>query len=509
MDVPSTSLPAQPYPEAVDRAAVSVPRLLPLTKVLYGVGEISNSIKTFTFGLFLLFYYTSVLGLPGTLVGAATSISLIWDALLDPLIGHVSDRFRSRYGRRHPFMFVGAILMGVSFFLIFNPPAGLAGAALFAWLLGSNILLRTTNSLFMVPYHALGAELSEDYYERTSITGVRAAFALGGTLIAAGLSFAVFFPETTPGVDPKFNSAGYGRMALVFGAAIMATGLIATLATLRARLHAPAGAEFPAASGAARLTAARRSQAGFWQNLLVALRNRTFLVLTLASALFFLGSVVNATLAIHYLTYYARITDSKALSLFQLSFYVGALIGVAFWLRNLRRFAKHHLFIANTLLLAVLMGMAYFLVGEGRLLGVGDVRPLILVNTIGGFFASALWIVPASMVADVADVDELHTGRRREGAFFGIHSFFMQEGASLAVLAAGFLIDVFARLAPGQIEQSALTVDRIGMLFGLLPAAIYCVAAALMARYTLTPARLHAVQDQLHRQRAEGQRARG
>lgn len=494
MDVPSTSLAGDIYPEGAAATAAPVPRVTRLTKLLYGVGEISNSIKTFTFGLFLLFYYTSVLGLPGTLVGAATSISLIWDAALDPYIGHLSDRFRSRYGRRHPFMLVGAILMGVSFFLIFSPPAGLSGAWLFAWLLGSNILLRTTNSLFMVPYHALGAELSEDYYERTSITGVRAAFALGGTLVAAGLSFAVFFPETTPGVDPKFNSAGYGRMALAFGATIMATGLIATLATFRYRSLASAPSE---------IAAGARGQTGFWQNLLIALRNRTFLVLTLSSALFFLGSVVNATLGIHYLTYYARVTNSNALSLFQLSFYVGALIGVAFWLRNMRRFAKHHLFIVNTLLLAVLMATAYFLVGEGRLFGVGNVRPLLLVNTIGGFFAAALWIVPASMVADVADLDELRTGRRREGAFFGIHSFFMQEGASLAVLAAGFLIDVFAQLVPGQVEQSALTVDRIGLLFGLLPAAIYCVAAALMTRYTLTPARLHTLQDELRRQRAE------
>ncbi len=497
MDVPSTSLRADTYPVEAAAPAASTPRLALSTKVLYGVGEISNSIKTFTFGLFLLFYYTSVLGLPGTLVGAATSISLVWDAVLDPFIGHVSDRFRSRYGRRHPFMLVGAVLMGVSFFMIFNPPAGLSNPLLFAWLVGSNFLLRTTNSLFMVPYHALGAELSEDYYERSSVTGIRAAFALGGTLVAAGLSFAVFFPETTPGVDPKFNTAGYGRMALAFGAAIMATGLMTTFGTYRHRSTQPA----PDAQ------AASHSPGGFWRNLLVALRNRTFLVLTLSTSLFFLASVINATLGIHYLTYYARITDSKALSLFQLSFYVGALLGVAFWLRNLRRFAKHQLFILNTLLLAVLMCMAYFLVGEGRLFGVGNALPLTLVNTVGGFFAAALWVVPSSMVADVADVDELETGRRREGAFFGIHSFFMQEGASLAVLATGVLLDVFARLAPGQVTQSALTVDRIGILFGLLPAAIYCVAAALMSRYSLTPARLQAVQSALHQQR--GQMTRG
>ncbi len=114
------------------------PSLCWKTKVLYGVGEISNSIKSYAFGLLLLFFYTSVLGLPGTLVGLATALSLLWDALIDPFIGHASDRVCSRWGRRHPFMILGAMGMGVSFFLVFNPPAGLAAGALFAWLVGTN-----------------------------------------------------------------------------------------------------------------------------------------------------------------------------------------------------------------------------------------------------------------------------------------------------------------------------------------------------------------------------------
>ena len=466
------------------------------TKIVYGVGEISNSIKTYAFGLFLLFYYSSVLGLPGTLVGAATALSLVWDALIDPLIGTWSDRVRSRYGRRHPFMLVGAVCMGVSFYLIFNPPAGLSPSLLFAWLLGTNLVLRTTNSLFIVPYHALGAELSADYYERTSITGVRAAFALSGTLVAAALSFAAFFPEITPGVDPKFNPAGYTQMALVFGLAITAAGLISTFGTYAHR-------SVPPAQPLPNPIAKANGSISFFRNLMIALRNRSFLVLTLSTALFFLASVINATLAVHYLTYYAQITSSNALSLFQLSFYIGALIGVAFWLKTMRRFAKHHLFIGNTLVLACILMAAYLLVGENRLFGVGNVLPLIVGNGLAGFFASAIWVVPASMLADVTDEDELVSGRRREGTFFGIHSFFQQEAASIALLVTGFLLDYFAFLAPGQVAQSTLTVGRLGLLFGLLPALLLGTSALLMLPYTLTPSRVEIVQRQL-RSRREG-----
>ena len=467
-------------------------RLSGLTKSLYGIGEVSNSIKTYTFGLFLLFFYTSVLGLPGTLVGAATAISLIWDALIDPYIGHLSDGFRSRFGRRQPFMFVGAIVMGVSFFLIFSPPSGLSASWLFAWLVGTNIILRSMNSVFMVPYHALGAELSNNYFERTSITGVRAGFALLGTLVAAGLSFAFFFPQTVDGSDPKFNVSGYTSMGLVFGLAITLTGLIATFGTMSHALRLPQrDAPNPSAP----------QSLGFFQGLRLSFVNRTFLVLTISSAIFFLASVINATMSVHYLTYYAQITDSRMLSLFQASFYIGALVGVPFWMRNARRFAKHQIFVGATLLLALIMSSAYFLVGEGRLFGVGNALPLIIANAIGGFVASAIWVIPASMVADIVDEDELKSGRRREGTYFGIHSFFQQEAASIAVLLAGFLLDYFAFLVPGQVEQSGLTADRLGMLYSLLPAILFVAAALLMLRYTLTPQKVADVQTQLVRNR--------
>ncbi len=457
------------------------------TKVLYGVGEISNSIKSYTFGLLLLFFYTSVLGLPGTLVGLATALSLLWDALIDPFIGHASDRVRSRWGRRHPFMILGAMGMGVGFFLVFNPPAGLAVGALFAWLVGTNLILRTSNSVFTVPYHALGAELTRDYHERTSVTGVRAAFAILGTLITAALSFAVFFPNTSPGIDPKFHRAGYSAIGLTLGLAIMLTGLIAALGTLsqRARIQVSSGAANP--------------EVGFFTSLILSLRNPPFLLITLSTSIFFLASVMNATLAVHYLTYYARITASNSLSLFQASFYLGCLPGALAWMQIARKVDKHRIFVGATVALALLMVAAYGLVGDGRLFGTGDVIPLVMGNWVAGLFASALWVVPASMIADVTDLDELRTGRRREGAFFGIHSFFLQESGSIAILVTGALLDHFAGLVPGQIEQSNETIRRIAMLFGPLPAALLLIAAWLMLRYELTHQQVGVIQRELAR----------
>ena len=117
-------------------------------KALYGVGAVGDAIKTFSFGLFLFFFYTSVLGLSGTLVGIATAVGLVWDACIDPAIGWISDRAKARYSRQ-VFMFVGAILAGFTFAAVFGPVTGASSGALFVWLLLATLAARTASSIFV------------------------------------------------------------------------------------------------------------------------------------------------------------------------------------------------------------------------------------------------------------------------------------------------------------------------------------------------------------------------
>jgi len=471
------------------------PRLDFRTKILYGIGNIANAVKMTLFGLFTLYFYTTVMGLPGSLVGIASVVVLVWDAVIDPYIGYLSDKARLPFGRRHAFMLVGALTMGITFWAFLSPPQGLSTGALFAWLLGSSLLVRTATSVFGVPYFALGAELSQDYHERTSITGIRGILALLGTLGTATSSFVVFFPDRTPGVDPKLNYAGYPAMGLVFGLVMTVTGLIATLGTLSWRPYLPTGGN------------PERSQTprNFFASFTQSLRNPSFRMLFTSYSLFFLGVVINSSLSIHYLTYYAKLTASTALSAFQLSFYLGALIGVVFWLRLSRLVEKHRLYLLTNLATATLMLCALLLVGEGRLLGIGNVRALIIGHALAGFFGSILWFMPGSMIADVADEDELATGQRREGSFFGIFFFGQQLAAGVSLLLSGVLVDWFAGLTPGQAAQSAQTAWRIGLLYSVLPAALLGVAAVLILRYTLSKQQVAAIRAELDRRRAIGQ----
>src|SRR5690348_14648143 len=193
------------------------PSPIPLSvKLLYGIGEMPITVLMVLSGLFMLFFYNSVMGLPSALVGVGLSSSLVVDALLDPYIGHLSDRTRHNLGRRHIFMLPGALITGPCFFLLFSPPRSLGQTGMFVWLLAWAIALRAASAVYRIPYLSLGAELSRDYDDRTKTMAIRTMFGLLGTLGAAALSFLLFFPATADGTEPKLHYAGYPRMGLAF-----------------------------------------------------------------------------------------------------------------------------------------------------------------------------------------------------------------------------------------------------------------------------------------------------
>jgi len=463
------------------------PQPLPLyAKLLYGVGEMPITVLMVLSGLFMLFFYNSVMGLPSLLVGIGLAASLVLDALLDPYIGHISDRTNHAFGRRHIFMLPGALVMGPCFFMLFSPPRSLGHSGLFVWLLAWSIALRAASAVYRIPYLSLGAELSRDYDDRTGTMGLRTLFGLMGTLAAAALSFLVFFPATADGSEPKLHYAGYPRLGLAFGAVMTVAGLIGTLGTLGYRT-----------SGAANDAAGQRFFSGFR----IAMRNPYFRSIWFSTTVFFLAVVLNFSMAIHYFTWYAQISRSETLSLIQTSFYAGAIGGVVLWMSLARRTEKRTMYILATIASAILLLMATLLIGSGRLFGTGHPFPLIVGHVVGGIFASAVWVVPASMIADVADTDELTTGLRREGIYFGIMNFGEKIAAGGALLLAGGLLAFFRRLSHGAAfgtpGNPPAAIPYVGMLYGAVPAVLLALSLVLILPYSLNRRTVHGIQRQL------------
>jgi glycoside/pentoside/hexuronide:cation symporter, GPH family len=167
-----------------------------------------------------------VLGLPEWWVGLAILIALVVDALSDPVVGHLSDHWHSRFGRRHPFMYASAVPVGISFYLLWNPPAALGPEALFVWLVVVAIVVRTFITFYEIPSSSLVAELTQSYDERTSLLGVRYFFGWWGGLTMAILAFRVFLRPDADHPVGILNPHGYADYGIAAGLIMTATILL-------------------------------------------------------------------------------------------------------------------------------------------------------------------------------------------------------------------------------------------------------------------------------------------
>ena len=292
------------------------------------------------FGFFLLFYLTAVCGMSGTMAGTAKLIALLVDAVADPAIGLASDRMRSRWGRRLPFM-VGSLLpFAVAFGLLFSIPASLTGASQFIFVTACLIVLRLSLSFFVLPFTAVGAEVTDDYRERASVVSYRLSFQNAGILFGVVLGLGVFMSGPT-GLLERDN---YVPFAWTCAAAMVVTGLIAIGAVRRAlpRLHGakPGDTHF---------------LAGFARELVELSRNRSFLLLFGTVLIYFLAYSAHVSLALHACRYFWKL-DSFAIQLVLLATTLGPLLGApisAFALRHIEK---------RTLSIGAFLAIALFLI---------------------------------------------------------------------------------------------------------------------------------------------------
>ena len=242
-----------------------VPRSI---KINYGIGQLAEGVKNAAFATFVLLYYNQVLGLSGSLAGLAIFIALCFDALTDPIAGSVSDNFKSRWGRRHPFMYASAIPLAIAFYLLFVPPEGLSSVALFAWMTTFMVLTRGAMTLYYVPHLALGAELSDHYTERSSIVAYRWLFSIVGQLAVMASGFAVFFVDID-GRPGDLVAENYPPFALAMSIVMVASILISAVGTHSRIPHLPT-TRFVERRGPGKILA------GVLKDTLEALRNRSF-----------------------------------------------------------------------------------------------------------------------------------------------------------------------------------------------------------------------------------------
>ena len=476
-----------------------VPPLSTGTKLSYGVGQVADGLKNTAMATFVLFYYNQVLGLPGTLAGLALGIALVFDAVTDPVAGSISDNLVSRLGRRHPFMYASAAPLAVAFFLLFFPPASLLGQwGLFAWLTGTVVMVRAAMTLYHVPHIALGAELSDDYEERTTVVSFRTFFSTLGGLLAYVLGFGWFFADARGG---QVEASNYPPFAFAV-AVLMAVTIFWSGWGTRQRipyLRKPeSGPDLSVGQVILRV----------FRDTGRALQNRSFRWLFSGVLIIFVMVGVDSALNLYMFNYFWELPSAQILWLF-LALPVGALVGAPFT-RYLHRFVNKHT--------TVLLGTTWFAVCELlpvllRLVGWFPENGttllfviLLVVRFLMGLGAVQSTVSFNSMMADVADQHELETHRRQEGIFFGAISFSAKGTSGLGNLVAGVGLDIIAWPRGADVRAASdvapETIVHLGILYGPLVAVFAVVSVWCLSHYDLTRERHAEIQAELNRRRA-------
>ena len=462
------------------------------TKTAYGLGTGLLSVKNFLFHFFFIFYFGQVLGVDQWYILIATTLALIVDAFSDPIMGQISDNYRSeKWGRRHRFMLWSIIPTAICLSLLFMPPDGLSQNALFAWMLFFLLAVRLGLTVFGGPYYSLGAELSSDYNERTSIISFRELF---NSLFNLSVFFfgVKYFLKSREGYENGLLYAdGYGHLAVTF-AIIGAIGALIAIFGTRHKIPELNRRDFGPRSSWKETFTEFRKAANLKSFRTACLGYGALLILYGIGAA--LSPFVGAYLWKLSAEQIAKIGLSPILSILP-----------AVWLAAYlsRKMDKKPTVVLFSVIYGILGILPYALYLMDALPPTGSAELfniLVALTALGFGSLTGAIIVSNSMLADVADEMELTNGRRQEGVLFAAFTFAQKltfaAGALFAQLALIF-IDFPQQMAPSQVgDQYINGLAKASLIFAIV---FILFAFFFYARYPLTRTRLLDIQDKLKR----------
>jgi GPH family glycoside/pentoside/hexuronide:cation symporter len=459
----------------------------------YGLGGLGEHIPNYGLTHLLLFYLTIVCGMPGTAAGLLIGVSLVVDGVVEPLIGSLSDNSHSRHGRRHPFMLFGGLALAVTFGLLFSVPSQTTGVALYASALAILLAVRIAHAMFNVPFVALGAELTDDYHERSLVVASRLLFSQLAGSVASFLALGVFLK----GHDGLTNPAGYAPFAWSSAALIAVMAGLSIVGTLgaRDRLHAAAPNQHFAVGR-------------FLGELVELFRNPSFRVLFFTALVFLAAFGIASGLGLHANKYFWKLTTQQILIVSQLA--VASAIGGIVLAAALRRVMQKR---TMAILGMGMVAISQLTLVPLRLAGLIPDDAVMAAVTISTMLTYAGMIINVvgfqSMMADVADHHEQLFGARREGLCYSGTTLATKVSSGLGAMVAGLTLDIIGfphvpRHAKAALVIPAETLRHLALVYGPATGALTVVAIILVFNYRLNKDEHMAIRSDLVRQRNEG-----
>ena len=471
--------------------AQDTPRTTPGTRWAYGSGGGAYGVL-YNAHYFVLIYYSQVLGLDPGLAGLAVGIGLVFDAITDPLIGYLSDSTRSKWGRRHPWLYASILPLGASFYFLWHPPSFFEGhKLLFAWLVVCNVSLRTALTMFLVPAYAIVAELTSDYDERTRLlTGFHVIYSVFSNGMSV-LMYAIWLVPTEEITDGVMNTAGYQNAGL-FGTVIIVVSLL--IFTIGLRRFIPRFKQYRVDQ--------TLSPSHFIRQIADVFRSASARVVVMGGVLYYAGTGTYVVLWVYIYSYFWEFT-SEQVSIIVIPMALAALFlppAMARWAvgREKKIVAMAGLLGAMAInVIPISLRLFGFFPENGS-------ETLFWIMVVAGFFETILFLVFdicwRSMIADLTEQTELETGRRNEGVISSTITFTTKCADALGTLIAGILLSLIA--FPTGTDVGNVPPDviaNLGLIYGPVVFLIWMGAILSLSRYRISRSRHQEILERLSR----------
>ena len=457
------------------RPLESSPQPLALkVRVAYALPAVALAVVGVPIFFYLPAFYTDVVGLDPTLFGIIFLTSRMFDGIADPIMGYLTDRTRSRWGRRRPYLVAGALPLALAVLMIYTPPHA-GGSAVAVWLTIAIFALYAAWTMIIVPYEALGPELTSDFSERLSLLGLREAAYIVGTILAVGTPILIDAWLAGDGL----SVAEHERQKFFwFGVVYAPTIIISLLVCAKVvRERVPAQGHGKLSIGAMRQI----------------FQNRPFKILIVAFVVAALGNNLPVVLITYYLTYYL---GSEHIHLILLTYFLLAVAFVPLWLSISRRIGKKQAW-----LWAMVVNTAFFL--PVYFLPPGSETVYWVLVALSGTAGGAIVVIPPTMLADVIDFDELTFGTRREGQYVGVW-FIARKLAAAVGAGVGLLALGLAGYEANQ-PQPPHVLTTLRILYVIVPVLCNVLSIALAMRFPIDRAEYERIRAGITaRERAAG-----
>jgi len=433
-------------------------------KLGFGIFDLGGNMLFTLMSFWALKYLTDTVGIAAVWAGSAVMIGKAWDAVTDPMMGFISDRTLSRWGRRRVYLLFGSVPMCLTMVFFFTAPAYLPQYLHIFWAILALMMLNTASTIINVPYSSLTPELTTDYNEQSTLNGYRFGCAVFGTIAGAGAVQPLVQAFARPGsADPLLDQRGFSMMGLILGAVMMIVTLLTFLGTKEKQYRKE---DLPTE--------------GFFATFKVVFKNKPYVLLLLTYALHMTGISFLTTILAYYTENILNRPDITTIVLILLL--VTAMLFIPVSVLVSKKIGKKTTYQICFVIIASACGTIFFL---------GHRMPIeffYFVMVYAGIGVGFSYVAPFAMVPDVIEYEAAKTGVRNEGAYYGMWTFISKLGTALALFVSGHILTLggyISQAAEGTAVQPPSVFGAIRTIIGPLPMVVLLAAIVVIQFYPL------------------------